>query len=360
MFTNILFEYDLESMKNEHMMESATDSFNIAVMELTMLKNQGFVEESESMVYAEAVGKYTEAIKKFFQNLIESIKKLVKEVQEKVRLEMTKRDVNKKLKELKKAMAADKTAYSGKMVKIFDMKKYMKEYTKYINFYVTSVKSLYSKEYSNYDEFLKALKNAEDALTKMADNCHLDDFGKWELETGVNNAITLTETELNSMESVQRAFYNAWIEAIEKSEEIAEKEDDSSKISKIKSMTSKFSSMCSRAYTKMMKHPVESCMAIFAVCGAILGAKSKSFDHSAGAKVANATYGATVGTAVGGVVGAGIVHDRKTRERRMVDTISKADAKIAKEQIKTQQKIDEIEKKKKANEEALEKLRKYM
>lgn len=293
MYNDILFEYELGVQKLDHMFESATDRFNIAVMELSMLANQGYIKESEDSIFTEAVSEYTEKIKKFFTELIEKVKKLVKEIKNKMHVKMVQKDVNKKLEQMKKTLANNKAIYNGKTVKLFDTKKYLKEYTVVINTLVAELKKLYSKEHTNVDEYEREVDKLNKKMNKLVDKFMITNDESWYISVAVNEAIVYTENECKNIESIQNAYEKAWIDAIESMMSLAENEDDATKVTDIKKQTSKFSAACSKVFNTISQHPIKSTATLSAVLSA------------AATKLAGGGGEATLAAAaVGGVSGA--------------------------------------------------------
>lgn len=256
---NLFLEFELDCQIADNLFETARDKFNISVVELTMLKNQGYFTESEddTDIYTEAVSKYLESIKDFFKKILDSIKNLVTNVNDKIKVEMQKKEVNKKLKKLKEQLAKEKSIYRNGKVKYFDTAKYIKEYTKYINLMVSENKKLYSKEYKSVDEYQAARKKCIEKLDKFFMNSKLYDGETFYIENAVSNCIEYTEKEIASQNSVNNAYRAAWEKAVKEFQNMAEKEDDEAKINDIKQTTNSFTSKCSSAFKKIVNAPFE-------------------------------------------------------------------------------------------------------
>lgn len=256
---SLFLEFDLDCQIANNLFETARDKFNVSITELTNLKNQGFFTESEDddNVYIEAVGKYLDAIKKFFKKILDSIKALVQKVKDKIDIEMSKKEMNKKLKKLKEKLAEDKSILRNGKVKYFDTARYIKEYTKYINLSVSETKKLYSKEYKSYDEYLAARKKAEEKANKFFVDSHLHDKETFYINEEIQKVIQYTEKELASQKSIFDAFQRQWENGVNEFHNMAEKEDDESKINDIKQTTSSFTSKCASAFKRIVNAPFE-------------------------------------------------------------------------------------------------------
>lgn len=252
-------EFEINSLKNDHMFESAVSKFDINVLELSMLANNGYIQESEEdgSIYEEAVGTFLQKVKEFFNNMIENIKNLVKDCVSKVQAKFVARDIEKKLSLVKQSLAANKSiALKGK-VSYFHTTAYIKEYDAYIKLVVTETKKLYNKEYKDFDEYNKARIAATQKIQKFFDSSLISTEEKCYIDSGINEFYKYSENEIKHWKTVVDAFQKTWVNAVNEMKDLALKEDDESKIQDIKSDASDLTAKCSKGLKTIVEAPVK-------------------------------------------------------------------------------------------------------
>ena len=274
MFESIFREYVLDINKANAMYESAENVFKIQILEASHLANNDFIEEdvSDYELYEETTENFLQKVKNFFNSLREAFSKLVINIQNKIDTEIKKRQLNKKLKEVKKALASNRIAQQKakqKKVKIFDNVKYMKAYTKYVNIWVAETKKLYSKSYSSADEYLQAFHSYSAKLDEASNKLKLNDDEYFTLETDGLKLLQMTDKELNNYHKATSLIKVEHDNAIKTAENIATKIDDPSKISDIKISTNKLSTKSSTVAKKSSHGMLKLFSAIVAV-GAVI------------------------------------------------------------------------------------------
>lgn len=250
-------EYELNTMKADHMFESAFDTFAIKGAQIMYLESS-MDEDTQNDYLIQEAGKFVQAVKKFFQKLIDNARKLIHDISVKFAVDMESRKVNAKLKELKAKLAQEDYQYAASQkVECFNLKGYTKAYSQYINECVAQAKKLYSKEYDTVDEYNAAFEKMGEALTKKLEELKLDKYDSYVLEVGVVDAIRYTEDELKSMVSVTRAYEKAWTDAIKEYEKMATSTDNATAVSDIKAECSSLNTHCSQGIKNIISSPIK-------------------------------------------------------------------------------------------------------
>lgn len=270
MFDEIILEFEVANMKNDNLFEAACSKLTIKAYELARFHDDNVFTESEANNYfAEEVGKYTAAVKTYFETIIAKIKELIQKITLAIETEIAKKQINKKLKYLKKHMSkVKKSKMDGSKIKIFDTIRYTRDYTKYINAAVESLKKVYNKEYENYDEFLKAVYKNDEELDKLAENLDLTYGDKYVLEVNIHDAYQYTVKEQECIDSLRKSFEETLLGGVKTLQSLAENEDDMTKIKHIKSTVSSLISKCTAALRNIVKSLITKVNAILHKSGA--------------------------------------------------------------------------------------------
>lgn len=252
-------EYELANQRADHEFETAFDAFAITTLEIAHNKATGLYTESSSEyedIILEEAGKFLAAVKDFFKKLIENFRKLVHDVSVKIAADIQGHKVNVKLKQIKAELTARRVANSD--IEIIDVAKYRKAYHDYIMFAVAQYKKLYSKEYTEFSEYQKALTEYEEAIDKKYQELKLNEEEAFVLTIQVTRAIDLTEKEINSMNSSIKAFENEFYGVINSLEEMTKGLTDSSMVNHIKSVATKMSNDAGHVLKKIVDGPVKT------------------------------------------------------------------------------------------------------
>ena len=268
MFDLIFKEYDLDIAKADATFESAKNIFDIQLLESSYLIKNGFLEESsyECGLYEKANENFLQKLGDFFKSLKDAFVKLINGVIDKAVTAIKKKQVNNKLKEIKKVLASNKMAQqkvSQKKIKIFDSASYTRAYTKYINAWVTESRKLYSKVYKSADEYKKAVANFDSTMEKYADKLNINKTEKYYIETNGINALKMTDKEIENISKSAQLIRKDYERALEKAENMASHNDDPSKVSDIKRFANKLSSRSSVIVKKVMNSSLAQIAAVF-------------------------------------------------------------------------------------------------
>lgn len=248
MLDKIFLEFDIDIMKANHIYEVASNAFDIKMNELMILESQGYFESGEDSdnMFMEDANKFLDSVKEFFKNLRDAISSLFMKLMDGLKLKMEEHEVNKKIKDAKKNLAEIKASGNDKKVKFFDTAKYMRNYTKFTNEYVKSIKELYSKEYKDLVEYENSMKRVEDKLEKLYKELDLDNEEAYIIMMNATNVVSFSDKELNNIEKLTRMLKDKALEEMNQMENLTDKEDDKAKIGHIKRFASKLSSVGSK------------------------------------------------------------------------------------------------------------------
>ena len=276
-------EYELDVQKASHVFETALDLFAINSIDAACKHNQGILTESSDVdqVILEEAGKFLQAVKDFFKKLIESCKKLVHDVSVKFSTDIQARKVNSKLKGLKEKLAKNREA-SSQQVEAFDTGAYLRAYTTYVNFVVNGYKSIYSKEYKNYEDFRKVAEKFNSDVEKKFKELNLSDEEAFEIKVSVAQAITMTEKELASMNSIFKSYEKVWTDAINDMESVTIKLEDSSMIANVKAAATKLTNRLSHALRNVTEAPARKLSSIMKATGGKLNDAGDKINNKIG------------------------------------------------------------------------------
>ena len=324
----LLFEqFELDNLKADHAYECALDQFAISAMQLNSLIKEGYYSEASedsNEEHKNIAKKFLDSVKNWFDDLIERIKKLVTDFIIEIKAKQRAKDINKKLDTVKKIWASNKSMLVNKKVKGVDTAKYYRQYTKYINEWVSGVGKLYSKNYDNYEDFEKACNEFDKKMDSLINELNLIDDEPYLLDYNLNSMIQYTEKELASQESIAKAYRQKWIDAVNVTKKASENQKDTRIVNASKSIASKLTSVCSNGLKKIITNKN-----IMTVLGAIAGASvgnalvrtapesnTKSYDGKDGKKITETEFyydnyitnrtNKALGNAEGALVGAAI------------------------------------------------------
>ena len=222
MFDICFMEFELGMQILEHNYETSMEKLSIYLEEAAMLEEQGYFEESVDDVFTEAGKNFLQIIKDFFKGLVEKIRKLIADLKYKHQINVAKKNINKRLKEFKKTLAANKAYAKGEKVTVFNTSRYVKEYTKYINMAVEETKKVFNKKYTSLEELEKAYTESDRRLVEMAKKMKFSDDEVWTITINLQEAVVITEKELADFNANINELVAAQEKLIQEQEKIAE------------------------------------------------------------------------------------------------------------------------------------------
>lgn len=158
-------------------LESSNEFMNRCYSSSIQLMNQ----EIDISVFTEST---IESIENFIKTLIKKIKELADKIEEKVRDKMLEVKFQQKCKDLKRSYAADKTAYAGKKVQIFDYVKYRKKAHDLIHEFYKTLSELDKRDWNSEDEFQRYI----DRLVEKMEIKDTDYYLEREIGLFINSA----------------------------------------------------------------------------------------------------------------------------------------------------------------------------
>ena len=276
MFDICFMEFELGMQILEHNYETSMEKLSIYLEEAEMLEEQGYFEESVDDVFTEAGKNFLQIIKDFFKGLVEKIRKLIADIKYKHQINVAKKDINKRLKEFKKTLAANKAYAKGEKVTVFNTSRYVKEYTKYINMAVEETKKVFNKKYTSLEELEKAYTESDGRLREMAKKMKFSDDEVWTITINLQEAVVITEKELadfnaniNELVAAQEKLAEACTNDLEKASTIETGSNDTvgkkvdsfvaiakRKIERVKTFASQMTSKLPPVVQKVLKSPI--------------------------------------------------------------------------------------------------------
>ena len=285
MFDSIFKEFDVNLMKCDNIAESAYDIFKIKTGELTILANQGYFTESEienGGVYVEAASEFMTKIKEFFKKIANAIKEFVEKLRNTLDAKMFAAKINSQCKEIKKELAKNAVATAklkGKKIPFFDGVKAYRAYTKYINVCAIENKKVYSREYDSWDDYVKAATEANnkiDESVEINDITTLDDYTSAAIS--VSFALQSCSELADSMAKVTELFFSDLTKYVNAMQDLAESEDDASKVHDIETETSKEVSRSKSFMSNFISKAKASISKVFAEVHSAISSSGKKSD----------------------------------------------------------------------------------
>lgn len=140
-----------------------------------------------------------EKLSKIVKDIVEALKKFVKDIKIKINTEIQKIQLNTKLEELKDMMAKKRSKVMNKHYNYFDIQKYKKYYTDFINRYTSELKKGLNKEFNTVEEYEKW---KTEMMNKLSDfTFKLTDEEQWKLTISINSAVKLSEEEVKNRDN---------------------------------------------------------------------------------------------------------------------------------------------------------------
>lgn len=142
-------------------LESSNTFSNQILSARIQLINQNISE----LVFTEST---LSSISDFIQSVIRKIMELAKKIEDKVRDKMLEVKFQQKCKDLKRSYAADKTAYAGKKVQVFDYMKYSKKAHDLIREFYKVLSEIDKRDWKSEEEF-------QDYIDRLVDRMEIQD-----------------------------------------------------------------------------------------------------------------------------------------------------------------------------------------
>lgn len=190
MISNHYKSDELEQLKIMNMFESSSSVFIVNLMNSSN-KAKYFTEAS--------VDSFKEQMMKIFEKILKMIKDFCKDIKIKISTQIQKIQLNKKLAELKDLLAKKRAKAMKQQFNYFDIRRYKKYYTQFINRYVTELKAGLNKKFKTVEEY-EQWKNY--MMNKLSDfNFKLSDDEQWRLSVSINSAVKLSTEEAENKEA---------------------------------------------------------------------------------------------------------------------------------------------------------------
>ena len=200
---------ELDIAKASHQLQSYLDGFKFSIMEHT---NDAFFFENSGVVHA-----IIEKMLEFLRKVLESIKQFFINIKIEFEAKIDAKKLNKQLSEMKDILAKKKAKALGQKIKYFDIQKYKKFYTEFIDRYTLELLKGLNQEFKSIEEYERWQSNM---LQRLSDfNYKLSDDEQWKLSVAVNSAIELTEKEIQNREAnavLVQKYGSFTIKALEK------------------------------------------------------------------------------------------------------------------------------------------------
>lgn len=254
----IMLEFDTELLRNNYMLESGLDNFSDACQRINLIANSSdcCLESTEiEDMYTEAGETFLSKIKEFFTRIINAIKEFGKKVRLNIQTKMLQYQVNKKMAEIKKMIAKGVFRLDpNQKIGYIPSKLLMKDVTAFINTGVALCKNISSKDYKNYDEFVKECNEYGKKLDKIAES--FTDAEKYILSVSTIEFVKLYDAEEKNFDKFIKYMQETTVNAEKDLQKEAEKCDDASKIGYITSVANKLANVNKKIVGFMHKHSI--------------------------------------------------------------------------------------------------------
>ena len=166
-------------------------NINTSQFELTILESS-----RDNSVIMEAKKTLKDKVSELLQKVLMAIAKFISDVKIQLTVKFNQMKLNKKFSELKNVMARTKSNRVNGYVDRLDVIKYKQHYRKFINSYISEVKTGLNKNFSSEEEFDRWKNKMQDKMSEF--QYTLTDEERWKLSTVVDDAISITEKNLRS------------------------------------------------------------------------------------------------------------------------------------------------------------------
>ena len=141
---------------------------------------------------------FKEKMLKVFKDILDAIKKFVDGAILQIRIQAQKIKLNSKLKELKDMMAKKRSRAVNKRYNLFDIVRYKKFYTDFMNRYTAELIKGLNKDFKSVNEYERWKNQMMDKLSDF--NYKLTDEEMWKLSTSINTAVEVSVKEAENRE----------------------------------------------------------------------------------------------------------------------------------------------------------------
>ncbi len=167
----------------------ASDKFVISVMENANDPDFHFLYE---MNMEDIRSAFITAI----QNILDALAEFARKVSVAMASAIQAKKLNEKLSEVKAIMAKNRSKFLDKKINIFDIYKFNKYYTEYINKYTKDIKDMASRKFNSIEDYEKWRDKMQEDLAEF--NFKLTDEEQWKLSVSINKAIELSDDEVTN------------------------------------------------------------------------------------------------------------------------------------------------------------------
>lgn len=181
------FDIYMKKINNRSIIESSN-------FEITILESQ--YDES---VIMEAEKTFKDKMTSLLNKVLTAISKFIYQVKIEISTKIQQMKINKKFSELKDIMAKKRSNLINGHVDMLDTLKYKQYYKRFMNAYISEVKSGLSKDFSSSAEFDEWKIKMQNKLLEF--QYTLTDNERWKLSTAVDNALMITDKNLKSRNS---------------------------------------------------------------------------------------------------------------------------------------------------------------
>lgn len=167
----------------------ASDKFVISVMENANDPDFHFLYE---MNMEDIRSAFITAI----QNILDALAEFARKVSVAMASAIQAKKLNEKLSEVKAIMEKNRSKFLDKKINIFDIYKFNKYYTEYINKYTKDIKDMASRKFNSIEDYEKWRDKMQEDLAEF--NFKLTDEEQWKLSVSINKAIELSDDEVTN------------------------------------------------------------------------------------------------------------------------------------------------------------------
>ena len=130
------------------------------------------------------------------QNILDALAEFARKVSVAMASAIQAKKLNEKLAEVKAIMAKNRAKFLSKNITIFDLAKFNKYYSEYVNKYTKEVKDMASRKFSSIEEYESWRDKMQENLAEF--NFKLTDEEQWKLSVSINKAIEMSEDEVKN------------------------------------------------------------------------------------------------------------------------------------------------------------------
>lgn len=167
----------------------ASDKFVISVMENA---NDPYFHFLYEMNMEDIRSAFITAI----QNILDALAEFARKVSVAMASAIQAKKLNEKLSEVKAIMEKNRSKFLDKKINIFDIYKFNKYYTEYINKYTKDIKDMASRKFNSIEDYEKWRDKMQEDLAEF--NFKLTDEEQWKLSVSINKAIELSDDEVTN------------------------------------------------------------------------------------------------------------------------------------------------------------------